>query len=201
MQIAFDNASKRYHNNWVLKNINYTIPSNGACSITGANGAGKSTLLQMAMGFISPTAGSITYNLNNKIIEVENVYKHLSFCSPAMQLLNEYTALEMLQFNHKLKPFYEPNFNYILQSVNLESAKHKFIKNFSSGMLQRLKLAIAINTNSSFLLLDEPTANLDTAGKAIYKNLIAPYINKRTILIASNEAYEYDFCTHNIAVL
>lgn len=201
MQITLSQAGKRFNNNWVFKNISQAILPNTACSITGANGAGKSTLLQILMGYTSLTLGQLQWHYNNTNINPENIYKYLSFCSPAMMLLTEFTAAEIINFNAAVKPMHTNNITEILQAVNLQKAQNQYIKNFSSGMLQRLKLALAFYTNTPLLLLDEPTANLDQQGKTIYKNLIQNHLGKRTIIIASNDALEYDFCTQNIAIL
>jgi ABC-type multidrug transport system ATPase subunit len=200
MEITLKQASKRFYKDWIFKDLTHTILPNSACSITGSNGAGKSTLLQILSGYISITKGSINWTLHNNQIEAENIFKYQSFSSPAMMLLHEFTAIEMINFHASVKQMHIENANEILNSVGLQNAKNDYIKNFSSGMVQRLKLAIAFYTNTPLLLLDEPTANLDAEGKLIYHKLINQYLGKRTIIIASNDEAEYAFCTSNIKV-
>ncbi len=109
------------------------------------------------------------------------------------------TGLELLQFHHQFKPFINTlNFEQILQNVQLKNAANKLIKNYSSGMKQRLKLAQAIFSNTPILLLDEPCSNLDEHGIALYHQLIQQYCTQKLIIICSNDPQEYSFCTHKI---
>jgi ABC-type multidrug transport system ATPase subunit len=88
----------------------------------------------------------------------------------------------------------------ILQEVNLQSAANKQIRYFSSGMKQRLKLAQAFFSDTSVLLLDEPTTNLDEAGIQLYKSLISKYTTNRLVIVGSNDKNEYEFCGEVIKV-
>jgi ABC-type multidrug transport system ATPase subunit len=78
--------------------------------------------------------------------------------------------------------------------MNLEKSTHKYIKNFSSGMKQRLKLALAFFSESPVMLLDEPTSNLDEHGINWYMQNIRSNISNKLILISSNQPAEYSFC-------
>ncbi len=86
----------------------------------------------------------------------------------------------------------------IISIINLDDALHKQIRYFSSGMKQRVKLAQAIFSNVSIVLLDEPCTNLDTEGIQLYKKLVHNYCKNRMLIISSNDNQEYDFCDERI---
>jgi ABC-type multidrug transport system ATPase subunit len=95
-----------------------------------------------------------------------------------------------------------PNFNpmKVLQSCGLDKHADKYIKAFSSGMKQRFKLILACYSNAPLLLLDEPTTNLDDAGIQWYRETVQQFLGKKTIIIASNQLVEYDFCNTVLSI-
>ncbi|MBP8193676.1 MAG: ATP-binding cassette domain-containing protein, partial [Chitinophagales bacterium] len=78
--------------------------------------------------------------------------------------------------------------------------KKKYIKNFSSGMKQRLKLSLSFLTDSQVLLLDEPTSNFDAKAIDWYLNLMENYTKDRLVIIGSNQEYEYSFCEQRLSI-
>ena len=89
----------------------------------------------------------------------------------------------------------------MLEKVGLHNAADKQIRYFSSGMKQRLKLAIAIFSNAPILLLDEPCSNLDKEGIELYHDLIQQYALHKLIIVGSNDPQEYSFCKHQVNLL
>jgi ABC-2 type transport system ATP-binding protein len=195
MKILLCNISKRYNKQWIFKDCSYTIESGKKYAITGTNGSGKSTLLQCIAGATQLSKGIIEYTIQNAKIESDKAFQYLTFSAPYLELLEELTLSEMLDFHIKFKPFYENiSIEFVLEKVNLITSKDKQIGNFSSGMKQRLKLALAFFSKSYMILLDEPTANLDAEGILLYKDLIKNHLHHRTTIISSNDVNEYDFC-------
>jgi ABC-type multidrug transport system ATPase subunit len=201
MKIIASNIAKKFDKDWIFKNLNVEFCLGNNYAITGNNGSGKSTLLQCIAGFSMCTKGNIIFEQNGSKIEEINHHKFISIAAPYLELVEEMTALELLQFHHQFKPFYpQITFQEILQKVNLQSAANKQIKNFSSGMKQRLKLAQAIFSNSPILLLDEPCSNLDEQGIQLYHQLIQHYCSEKLIIVCSNDAQEYSFCQHTLNI-
>lgn len=172
-------------------------------AITGANGSGKSTLLQIIAGYILPSEGEVIIEqetLNVKQ-ETRNEKQEISFsiAAPYLELIEEMTTTEFLQFHQQFKPFIQQlTIPQILETVQLQNAANKQIRNFSSGMKQRLKLAQAFFSNTDVLLLDEPCSNLDKPGIELYHQLIKTYTNNRLVIVCSNDEVEYNFCKHTI---
>lgn len=170
MQITANNLGKRYNRDWIFRHFNYQFLPAKRYAITGPNGSGKSTLLQVIAGAVLQSEGDITFEKEKKIAG-ENIYQQLSFAGPYLELVEEMTATEILNFHAAFKPLTK-SIDIILEEVALSNASNKQIRYFSSGMKQRLKLAQAFYSNTNILLLDEPTTNLDEEGIKLYHDLI-----------------------------
>ena len=109
---------------------------------------------------------------------------------------------ESIEFQAKFKPFragLTPE--QIVEIIQLENAKNKQLKYFSSGMKQRVRLALAVLADTPLLLLDEPTSNLDKKAIDWYQQLVDAYSKNRLIIVASNQQeYEYVFCNKELKV-
>ncbi len=103
MEIILNQIGRRYNFNWIFRNINYKVVSYDRIVILGANGSGKSTLMQILSGAISPSEGSIKWSVDNQEVVPEKVYKHLSFASPYIELIEDFTLREHLNFHFSLK--------------------------------------------------------------------------------------------------
>jgi ABC-type multidrug transport system ATPase subunit len=193
--ITLHNVGKRFNKEWIFRKFNYHFQLGKSYAITGSNGSGKSTLLQIIAGSLMHNEGNIEFNNNHQIILQEQHYKHIAFASPYLELIEEMTATEMLTFHQKFKPFVSNKSTIqILEMVSLQNAAQKEIRNFSSGMKQRLKLAQAFFSDVPVLLLDEPTTNLDAEGIALYQSLINNYTKNKLVIVCSNDKQEYSFC-------
>ncbi len=201
MKIILENIGRRFNREWIFKEINYTFETGQSYAILGANGSGKSTLLQLISGSLTPSTGAISYNLNGKTIDIETVFQHLSMAAPYLELIEEFTLQEMIDFHFQFKSYREGlNSLSVIELLNLGNASQKALKYFSSGMKQRVKLALAFCTNTPVLLLDEPTSNLDQQGINWYFSLIEQFSISRLVLICSNQEHEYQFCKHYVDV-
>ncbi len=171
-------------------------------ALTGANGSGKSTLLQIIAGATMHSEGEINWQFaeGNLQIPTEKAYENISIAAPYLDLIEEMSANEFLHFHAAFKPLNTKSFSEILAAVGLGNAADKQIRYFSSGMKQRLKLALAFFSNTSVLLLDEPTTNLDEDGMAIYKYLWKNYTNNRLVIVSSNDKEEYENCKEVISL-
>ncbi len=199
MTIQLQNAGKRFNREWIFRHLDYTFAAHNKYAITGANGSGKSTLLQIIAAATTLSEGQQTIYLKKQLLPPEKLFTHVSLCAPYLELIEEMTANEFLQFHSKFKQLTE-SVPAVLDSVNLQQAAKKQIRNFSSGMKQRLKLAQAFFSKSEVLLLDEPTTNLDADGIAIYNTLINEHTSNRIVIVSSNVPAEYAFCSEVISM-
>jgi ABC-type multidrug transport system ATPase subunit len=193
LNITLTNTGKRFNREWIFKKFNQTFLQGKTYAITGANGSGKSTLLQVIAGATLHSQGEIQYEESNTTIANDMAYKQIAIAAPYLDLIEEMTATEFLQFHAAFKTLTN-TIEEILASVGLAAAANKQIRYFSSGMKQRLKLAQAFFSNTTVLLLDEPTTNLDAEGISIYKNLFAQHTKNKLVIVSSNDKNEYENC-------
>lgn len=202
MNISLQNTGKRFNREWIFRNFNYEFLQGKSYAITGSNGSGKSTLLQIIAGAALHSEGEIKYEQqasNKTQLATENSYKQISIAAPYLDLIEEMTGNEFLDFHTSFKMLTKP-FSEILMEVGLQKAGDKQIRYYSSGMKQRLKLAQAFFSNTSALLLDEPTTNLDEDGIAIYKKLWQENTLNRLVIVSSNDKTEYEQCSNVIKI-
>lgn len=198
MKISLQNAGKRFNRDWIFRSCSLDFLPTHSYAITGPNGSGKSTLLQVIAGATLHSEGNVLYS-DGIQKNITDPYLYISIAAPYLELVEEMTATEMLDFHAAFKPL-TGSVTEILKAVQLEKAAGKQIRYFSSGMKQRLKLAQAFFSDTPVLLLDEPTTNLDNEGIALYRTLINQQLGKKLIIISSNVEAEYDFCEEVIRV-
>jgi len=201
MRINLTKLGKRYNYEWIFRNLSYTLESGNAYAILGHNGSGKSTLLTVISGYNLPSEGEITYQTKDKAIMPEIAYQHISITAPYLELVEEFTLTEIIDFHTRFKPLRNRLSNQeLIDRMGLQKARHKFVKDFSSGMKQRLKLGLAIYADSQLLLLDEPTTNLDQDGINWYLEHIEQNKTDRLIIVGSNIRHEYSFCNQTLLI-
>jgi ABC-type multidrug transport system ATPase subunit len=202
MKIILDNIGRRFNRDWIFRGVDHTFVSGKIYAVLGPNGSGKSTLLQVLNGSLSPSIGKIEYFYGDDRVSVEEVYKHLSLAAPYLEVIEEFTLREMIDFHFKFKPYKNGmDKDNVLELLALEkNSRNKMIKYFSSGMKQRLKLALAFCSDTPMLMLDEPTSNLDSQGVAWYLSLVQQFAQNRLTIICSNQEHEYSFCDERLSI-
>ncbi|MBR1729063.1 MAG: ABC transporter ATP-binding protein [Selenomonadaceae bacterium] len=191
-RIVFNNVSLNFTTK-IFDTLNVELRSGKIIAITGVNGSGKSTFLKLAGQFIQPDEGSITAFEDDKIINRVDFRKKIAVIAPNLNLYSELTAVENLKFFVGLRniTLSDQNINDLFSRVEIDTInKYKFIKTFSTGMIQRLKFAILLAINADIWLLDEPCSNLDIDGKKIFLNEIKSAAKDKLILIATNDIDE-----------
>jgi ABC-type multidrug transport system ATPase subunit len=221
MKISLINAGKRFNRDWIFRNVSYNFTAGNSYAITGPNGSGKSTLLQVIGGALAMSEGEAKYEVRSQKSEVRNktsdlgpqtsdfkpqpseeVFRYISIAAPYLEVIEEMTVTELLAFHEQFKPFLPGiTITQIITRIGLEKAAHKQIRYYSSGMKQRVKLAQAIFSDVSCVLLDEPCTNLDVEGIALYQALVADYCTHRLTIVSSNDKQEYSFCKEQLSIL
>lgn len=208
IRIELDNIGKRFRYEWIFKGVSQSFEQGGSYAILGPNGSGKSTLMKVLSGHLSPSDGSISFSeKEQKKLAIEDVYKHISYAAPYIDLVEEMTLEELISYYFRFKTLRKGLTNKDLVDIlGFQKSKNKQIRFFSSGMKQRLKLVLAICADTPILLLDEPTTNLDAQGVAWYQHLISENSQntegvERLVIVASNIEHDYIFCSNQLNIL
>lgn len=193
------NLSKYYSHRLIFEDLNFSIGSGSSVGITGRNGSGKSTVIKVISGIVMPSKGEFEFTIDSAQIKKENFYKHIGLMSPYLNLYDELSGYENLEFFMNLKSNKptsekEERINFLLESVGLFKRKKDLYKNYSSGMKQRLKLAFALLNEPELLLLDEPCSNLDKEGIEIVYRFAQEQREKGMLIIATNEESDLQLC-------
>ena len=89
MKIELDQVGKRYRMEWILRGVSLQFEAGKRYAITGPNGSGKSTLLKILSGHLTPSKGKVLYSYQNKALDNANVYRHLAYAAPYIELIEE----------------------------------------------------------------------------------------------------------------
>ena len=201
MTVTLDRVAKRFNRDWIFRDLSYTFSAGTRYAILGPNGSGKSTLMKAISGYLTINEGQINYTLNQKEIPREEIYRYVAYTAPYMELPEELTVEEVVDFQADFKPFQTDSKAEVIRTALLEEHADKQIRDLSSGMRQRLKVAMAVLSDAPILLLDEPATNLDEKGLAWMKDLVGQYAHDRITLIASNRPDEYEGCEEFLDIL
>lgn len=197
MEILATNLSKKFRQEFVIRDFSHQFKVGHSYAITGPNGSGKSTLLQLIAQFTLPNSGKIEMTG----IDPELVYTQITYAAPYVELIEEYTLPEHLAI--LVKNNYLPSsidIDTLEKFIDLQPGRFKLIKNYSSGMRQKIKLGFALLSERPVLLLDEPTTNFDEQAKQWFFNRLNDQRHK-LIIIASNELNEIEFCSEKISII
>jgi len=201
-RVELNNVTKYFGRLLVFKDINFSFTSGKVYGITGRNGSGKSTVSKIICGINSASKGKIKYLLGETEIAREAVYAHVGFVAPYLLLYGEFTAMENLRYFSQIRgaEFDEESAKFWLNEFELYKRRNDLLKGFSSGMLQRMKFIFAFIHNPDFFILDEPTSNLDIAGKEKVYSIIENTGKEKLIIVASNEQSDLELCSEFLNV-
>lgn len=187
MRVTLSNVSKSFGHEHVIRDLSHVFEPGSRTALLGPNGSGKSTLLQLAGGISIPTKGGVTHHRGGVVVEPDRVYRHVSIAAPYQSLYEELTLSEAIELHARYKRLRNGvAVGDVARIALLDGHRDKAVRGLSSGMKQRLKLALAVLSDTSLLLLDEPTSNLDTQGAAWFNALLEEHLSGRTVLVASN---------------
>ena len=182
---------KRYESRLVLRDLSFEVAPGACIAVVGPNGSGKSTLLRLVAGLLSPSRGEIRWNGGATS----------GFCAlaaPDAPVYRELTCLENLKFFSGGAP--NADLELHLAKWNLAARQNDLAGELSSGLRARLGLAVASWFRHPLLLLDEPSANLDEAGRELVQTLIEAQRAHGVTLLATNDARDLAWCDGEVRV-
>ena len=180
--------SKRFGTQKIIENFDQEFTEGKLYAITGPNGSGKSTLLKILSGSIPPSKGEVQYQDQNGPVSIDQWYKLMSISAPYMDVVEDLTLEELIGFQAKFKSQIENS--ELIHNLDFQGLNNKMVRDFSSGMKQKLKLGLCFFSDSPILFLDEPCTNLDTKGIEWYQAQLQQN-RQKLILVFSNRPEEY----------
>ena len=202
IDVEIKSGGKKFFRNWIFRNLSTHIIAGERLAILGSNGSGKSTFLQILAGYESLSEGSIQYKSGAIEIIRDDIYKHVAISAPYLELIEEYTLNEIVEFHFQFKnTIHGISKREVVELSQLENSGNKVFKYFSSGMKQRVKLTLAMLSDAGLLLLDEPLSNLDKDGERWYRELADKYLTGKAVVVCSNQnEAEYFYCTREVKI-
>lgn len=191
-RLELQGVGKRYGRLRVFQNLTAEVQSGQVLAVAGRNGSGKSTLLRIIAGLIRPTWGQVLFSQDGRVLSPEERRRQTGLVAVDVSLYGELTGWENLSFFARLygRPLLPEEGEGLLKEVGLAGRGDDLVQNYSSGMRQRLKYACALLHRPALLLLDEPGANLDEAGRAIVEEVIARQRRHGLVVLATNDPGE-----------
>ena len=173
-RIVWDNAA------WSLQ---------GPCALVGPNGSGKSSTLALLAGQVAPDAGALRLETNQGEVDAESWMTSVSLAAPWMALPKHLTLQEALRFHEIFRTSRDGalGWNALVESSGLRVGASVPLGQWSSGQQQRLALSLALGTQTSAILLDEPTSNLDSDGIRWYQRVLTEISGQTTTVVATND--------------
>lgn len=191
--IEIKNVSKKFANQFVLKDIDLNIADDEQVLFVGQNGAGKSSLMRTILGEYVPTSGSVTIDGFDSFKQRSRALRGISFVPqtpPPLKLnLNEliYFAERTADANRADIVKFCGEMELDLSS-NLNKPFHKL----SGGMKQKFLIALAFGRASKAMIFDEPTANLDPSAREHFKTLLRKYAKDKSLIFISHRLDEVE---------
>lgn len=190
-RIEAKGIGKRYFHSWILKNVSFSLENGQQLLITGPNGSGKSTLMRILAGQLTPNKGEVILTHEGKQIPYPQFYRYLAWTGPYFDLYSDLTLKEAVKLHFQFKKNLLPSVDSVIQKLRLQKDKNKLLKQFSSGMLHRLKVGLCIYTDAPLLFLDEASSNLDENNTNFIFEQIEEFQNDRLLIFVSNNAQEF----------
>ncbi len=198
--IRYEQFSKHFGTVEAANEVSLHVLPSEVVALVGPNGSGKSTTLKAAIGLVRPTAGRVLVNGADAARDPE-VRRRLGYLPQRLSFPQGVTAREAMRYYSRLRGASETEIAPLLNRVGLDTAADRHTDGYSSGMRQRLGLAIALLGRPRALVLDEPSAALDPTGALLVRDLIAEiHAEGTTVLLSSHDLAEVEALADRVAV-
>lgn len=202
MELSIDRLTKQYQNKIAVDRISLRL-NTGIYGLLGANGAGKTTLMRMVCGILKPTSGTITFDGID--VSEERYRSMLGYLPQDFGYYPEFTGEDFLLYMAALKGMRKPQARRktveLLKLVSLHDVAKKKIKTYSGGMKQRLGIAQALLNQPKILVLDEPTAGLDSKERVRFRDLIKDMGKDSIVLLSTHIVSDIEHIADDILMM
>jgi len=201
--IITKNLTRKFGDLTAVNALNLEVPQGSIYGFLGPNGAGKTTTIRLILGLIRLHAGSIQVFGRPFIKEKHTLLKQIGALVESPSIYNHLTGRENLEVTRRLLQVPKERIDFVLQTVNLTDAADRKVGQYSTGMRQRLGLALALINNPKLLILDEPTNGLDPTGIQEFRHLIQTFPKEKgiTVFLSSHLLSEVEQMATHIGVI
>ena len=197
-RLVADHLSMRFGRRRLFDGLTLEVGPGKPVAVVGANGSGKSTLLLILAGLVAPTSGAVRLEVDGRVVAPEDVPRAVGFAAPTLQLYDTLSARENLAFLATARglPEADARIDRVLERVGLAGRADERVAAFSTGMRHRLRLGTALLHRPPVLLLDEPGATLDEAGRSLTESVIGD--PEAVVVVATNDPSEAALCARRV---
>lgn len=201
IRIELIGVGKRFGRQWIVREFSDAFHGGQTIGVRGRNGSGKSTLLRILCGQLTPSRGEIVFTVADRVIPPDQRYRHVGWAGPYIEIVEELTIAEFLDFHFGFKPL-RPGVRPadVPALLELDGVRNRRLCDCSSGMRQRVLLGSALYADTPLLLLDEPTVTLDADAIGWFHAQLAAQRGDRLLVIASNDEDDLTTCDRIITL-
>ena len=199
--IQIEALSKRFGPITALADCSLGVASGEVIGLLGPNGAGKTTLLRLLLGFLRPTSGKATLAGFDSVKQSLEVRQRVSYLPGEAKLFRRMRGRDVIEFFARLRPSgAAKGANELAERLDLDLSRR--VATMSTGMRQKLALAVTFMPDTPILILDEPTANLDpTVRREVLALVVEAHSAGRTVLVSSHIFAEVEEVCDRVAIL
>lgn len=191
-----DKITQKFPGRKVFRDISIEVEKGEKLVITGPNGSGKTTLAKIIGAIMRPSSGIVIIELGGKTFSGSDIIHHIGLVAPDLFLYDELTGAENIRFFASVGDSQAEDIPAMFSRYGLDGRENDLVRSYSSGMKQRLKYMLALIRKPPLLILDEPTVNLDEAGKTMVEAIIAGHDG--ITVIATNERADLEYADKKI---
>jgi ABC-2 type transport system ATP-binding protein len=198
--VSTEQLSKSFGTVRALHQCTFGVEQGQIVGLLGPNGAGKSTLIRLLLGFLKPTAGTATVAGFSSVSQSLDVRKCTAYLPGDARLFRGMRGRDAIDFFAALRRTSPRSAHQLAKQIDLDTTRR--VAWMSTGMRQKLALAITVSSGTPLLILDEPTANLDPTARGIVLDWVREARSDgRTVLFSSHVMSEVEQTCDSVAIL
>jgi ABC-2 type transport system ATP-binding protein len=201
VQVELRKVTKRFGSVLALRDVSLLVPSGQKVALVGPNGSGKSTLIRAILGMVA-VEGEVLLDGRAPFHDPLRLTNQIAYVPQTPPSLSASTS-ELVHIVSLLRGLSESAIQGIASSLNLNLAEvwNRPVRELSSGTKEKLMLALAVAAKPSLLILDEPTASLDTASRLRFFELLEQFTADVTVILCSHRFEEVRQLARRVVVL
>ncbi|GGA85607.1 ABC transporter ATP-binding protein [Ornithinibacillus halotolerans] len=205
--IELIDLTKKFKQNFAVKNLNMFIEKGEIVGLLGPNGAGKSTAISMLSSLVEPTSGDVQFENKSILKNPSSFRKIVGMVPQEIALYEDLTAEENLQFFGRIYQLrgkkLSKKVDEVLEQIGLTDRRKDIVKKFSGGMKRRLNIGVAMLHDPEMLIMDEPTVGIDPQSRNYILDTVKRLNAERqmTVLYTSHYMEEVEFLCDRIYIM